>query len=144
MIINKINPKTKEVISCLIGDKGFSKLNCITFSPVKGDKTKVLIHQDVRGVPDITINKNEVEVLCNRTGELATFKDWLKGATKQSKELQKCYRECELFFNNFLSDIKVRAEIYHDKPEDIEKMVKEKEEEKKKLEERKKLVKFYD
>lgn len=144
MIVNKIDPKTKEVVKCLIDDKGFNKLGLITFSPVKDNKQKLAIFQeDDRKLP-IEINKDELEVVCNREGELAVLQKWLKNAVQQSKDLQKCYRECELLYHNFLMEIKVRVETEEEKKEGLEKVVKEKEEERKKMEERKKLVKFYD
>lgn len=88
----------------------------INFFPDREDTNKIIIHigdKDGNQSKEIKLshNKREIEVIFTREGERKQLRDYLKIREKESIDMSKYLRVCQVFYHNFIFDVKMKEEI---------------------------------
>jgi hypothetical protein len=111
MQINLINPNGDREI--IIHDDDDRPIN---FFPDKDNPNKIIIHiGDTSGDQSKEIklshDKRKIEVVFTREGERKQLRSYLKLREKESIDMQKYLRVCQVFYHNFIFDVKMKEEI---------------------------------
>lgn len=88
----------------------------INFFPDREDTNKIIIHigdKDGNQSKEIKLshNKREIEVIFTREGERKQLRDYLKIREKESIDMSKYLRVCQVFYHNFIFDVKMKEEV---------------------------------
>ncbi len=88
----------------------------INFFPDKDNPNKIIIHiGDTSGDQSKEIklshNKREIEVIFTREGERKQLRNYLKLREKESIDMSRYLRACQVFYHNFIFDVKMKEEI---------------------------------
>ncbi len=111
MRVYKLNHemKSKEIIIDDIPVKGYDPP--VLFEPNINNPDKEVIIK--YGEQEFILNKNEIEIVFNRPGEVQDFNKYLMQMKVTSNKLRKYYKQCEIFFNNFKYDVSIISRIIH-------------------------------
>jgi len=143
MQINLIKPgNEKEIIVHDTDDRP------INFFPDRKVPNNIIIHigdksGDQSKEQQLTYNKREIEIIFTREDERKQLRNYLKVRERESIEMRGYLKACEVFYHNFIFDVKMKEEIVKSESK-VEDEVKEKVVSEKVKELPKRMVKNYD
>jgi len=110
-----INPQTKEK-EILIDDikvQGYDPP--INFFPDIDNETMLITYGDKEYHKKIS----EIEVVCNRPGEMQEFNKYLIKMKIDANNRRKYFKRAEVFYNNFKHDVSIISKIVHNEEGEV-------------------------
>jgi hypothetical protein len=104
--------------------------NPINFFADRDDpKNNIIIHigdkdNDLSKEVKLVHKKKDIEIICTREGEKKQLRDYMKMREKESRDMQVYLKMSQVFYHNFMFDVKVKDEVKKEAGEERDKAVK--------------------